>query len=226
MKSFILVADILGFSNVVSNLPPDNLSERMDAWVCLVQQTKCDTKIDRVKLVSDTIFAQVADSEDGMKRLFRFSKLLLERGLENSFFIRGAISHGEASWSNELIFGKAVLDAHRLESSLDWVGIACTEIDKELPWSWDLACRYPAPQKGREKVLSVPVIVWTPPDSFDILDKWDSRELHDDDTGFFWADFSKLSNTSIFFKYVRDSERKGLEPHKFHLGIFLNSYLP
>ena len=226
MNSYILVADILGFKNIVSNLPPDRLSKCIENWVHLVEKTRREMNVDRTHLVSDTLFAQVADSEDGMKRLFQFSKLLLERGLENSFLVRGAIAHGEVFCGGELIYGKAVLDAHRLEQSLDWIGIACTPIQKEIPWCWELVCRYPVLKKGGEQACDGPVIVWTPPESCDIAEIWASRELHKDDTGFPWASFSKLSNTCIFFKYVRDSKKKGLKPHEFHLKVFVNSYLP
>ena len=133
MANYLLVADVLGFSNIVKNLPSAKLEERVDTWINLVKNSKNDAEIEKLQLISDTVFALEDDSEDGFKRLLEFSKLLLERGMETFFPIRGAIARGDLSWSN-LIYGKALLDAYELERSLEWIGIACRQL-QDVPWS-------------------------------------------------------------------------------------------
>ena len=167
MNSYLLVADVLGFSNIVSNLSHDILSDRMNTWVGLVQEVGVETGIENIQLASDTLFAQEEDSQDGVMRLFRFSKILLERGIEEYFPIRGAITYGDVSWEKEMIYGKAVVKAHRLERSLDWIGIACGQLP-QIPWSWDLACTYPAPQKTGI-AETIPAIIWNIPNENDLF---------------------------------------------------------
>ena len=218
MKSFLLVADVLGFSNIVSNLSHDNLSERMGTWVSLVEETRDETGIKRMQLVSDTIFAQENDSEDEVKRLFGFSKLLLERGMKNSFPIRGAITYGEVSWKQDMIYGKAVVEANRLERSLDWIGIACGRLPK-IPWSWDLACTYPVPRKTG-KIETLPSIVWAIPTEIELFEKsTDGGLIKDHNEIVRWESQSKRINTNIFSKYVSHAKQAGLAPSEFNLDV-------
>ena len=226
MKSFLLVADVLGFSNIVSNLSHDNLSERMGTWVSLVEETRDETGIKRMQLVSDTLFAQEVDSKDGLERLFRFSKLLLERGMENSFPIRGAITHGEVSWDEDLIYGEAVVEAHRLERSLDWIGISCGDLP-DVPWSWDLACCYLVPQKGNEKAKFSVAIPWTTHEkkTSEFRGKWASGGLLKNREDITWAIYSKLFNTLLFEKYVRQCMEENLEPNDFNTEVYEKLYL-
>lgn len=222
MKSYLLVADVLGFSNIVSNLDHNDLSLRIETWTSLVEEVRQEKDIKHIQLISDTIFVQEEDSEDGLKRLFQFSKLLLERGTENYFPIRGAITHGEVSWGEDLIYGEAVIEAHHLERSLDWIGIACKEqfIDIPwLPWSWDLACRYPVPLK-KGSMTWFPGIIWNIPDELALFEKsTDEGLMKDEYEKVRWEHFSKVMNTVIFSEYIYHAKREELDPSKFHYHL-------
>ena len=124
MGSYFLVADVLGFSKIVLNLSHDDLDERMQCWTGLVAKARCEAHVDRIQLISDTVFVQVDDTDYGLEQLLIFSKLLLEYGIEQSFPIRGAISRGNVTWG-EFTYGRAVIEGHSLERSQDWIGIAC-----------------------------------------------------------------------------------------------------
>ena len=85
MGSYFLVADVLGFSKIVLNLSHDDLDERMQCWTGLVAKARCEAHIDRIQLISDTVFVQVDDTDHGLEQLLIFSKLLLEYGIDQSF---------------------------------------------------------------------------------------------------------------------------------------------
>ncbi len=218
MSSYVLVADVLGFSNIASNLSHDILSDRMNTWVGLVKDVGDETGIKYIQLASDTIFAQEEDSEDGVMRLFRFSKLLLERGIEKCFPIRGAITYGDVSWEKDMIYGKAVVKAHELEKALDWIGIACGKLPK-IPWSWDLVCTYPAPKKkGIAEVI--PAVIWNIPNEIELFDlSSDKGIMNGDDDKVRWENYTKPMNTIIFSKYIRNAKKVGYHPSEFDLSV-------
>ena len=215
MASYLLVADVLGFSNIVSNLSEDEMDERINAWISMVTEIKSETGLTSLQLVSDTVFAKEDDSEDGLKRLLRFSRLLLERGIENSFPVRGGIAYGHVTWGR-LIYGRAVIDAYRLERSLDWIGIGCERLPN-LPWSWDLICCYPVPRKAGPIGYSA-AVVWTTSNS-SLREGWGSSELFDARKGVTWENQSKIMNTILFLRYVREAKHSGFPPNSFITGV-------
>ncbi|MCY3823604.1 MAG: hypothetical protein OXG62_07015 [Nitrospinae bacterium] len=225
MKSYLLVADVLGFSNIVSNLHPNHLSRRMATWLHIVEETSREMEIKDIQLVSDTIFVREVVSEDGLQRLFQFSKLLLQRGMQNSFPIRGAITFGELTWG-KLIYGEAVIEAYNLERSLDWIGIACGKLP-DVPWSWDLACYYLVPKKGNEKATFSVAIPWPilEIETKDFRGKWTSGGLLKNKEDITWASYSKLFNTLLFFKYARQCMEENLQPNKFNSEVYEKLYL-
>ena len=66
MSSYLLVADVLGFSSIVSNLNHDELDERIPTWIGLTEDIKRATGIKDMQLISDTLFVREADSRDGL----------------------------------------------------------------------------------------------------------------------------------------------------------------
>ena len=122
---------------MITKLTDDRKSQRVGDWVDLVRTTKLQLGITDTQLISDTLFVKEEDSEDGLERLLRFAQVLLKKGIQMSFPIRGGIVHGNVAWG-ELTYGEAVIQAHKIERSLDWIGIACSpripRIDKF--WSW------------------------------------------------------------------------------------------
>ena len=223
MQSYLLVADVLGFSKILTNTSDNYLPERMKTWIDLVKNIQHDTNIKHVQLMSDTVFVHQEDhSKEGVDRLFQFSRILLERGLENSFPIRGAITYGHVSWEQELIYGKAVLDAALLERSLDWIGIACGPLPT-VPWSWDLTCCYPVPKKSGEVLLS-PAVVWTIPKADELVRRANSEGLMKAKEVYRWENYSKQINTLAFSKYIHLTKQEGLSPERFH-GKFPSYFL-
>lgn len=221
MENYLLVADVLGFSKMVSNSSDEILPERIDTWIRLVEEVSCETKIEKIQLISDTIFAKVTDSELEPERLFRFAQLLLERGMENSFPIRGAITYGEVSWGS-LIYGKAVIEAYRLERSLDWIGIACGQLPK-VPWSWELACCYPVPKKDGMVQLSA-AIVWNMPAAKEFIKQSTSGGLMQAGEIFRWEHYTKQLNTLNFSQYIRHAMQAGFDPERYPYQMPLQFY--
>ena len=146
---YFLICDILGFSGIVGNTDETELSARIDTWVSLAKNSAETAGVTELQLLSDTLFASTPDSSDGRGRLVRFSQTLLSEGLKQSLPIRGGISFGKYSWG-ELTYGKAVIAAHKIEASSEWVGVAC---DAGLPhiadhWGVDSLVCFPAPQRS------------------------------------------------------------------------------
>ena len=215
MNCYLLVADVLGFSNIVSNLKHGELDKRIPTWIGLVEAIKTEAGVEKMQLISDTLFVQEEDSREGLERLLRFSRSLLERGIEQSFPIRGAITHGEVTWG-ALTYGKPVIEAHRIERSLDWIGIACSP---HLPvaealWSWELLCVYPAPKKAGIVQL-MPVVVWSVPEPDELLKKSIGGGLYKAGAKLHWENLSKIEGTTLFATYVHHAHQSNWDPRKF-----------
>ncbi len=138
IPSYFMVADILGFSKMIRNLNGDQQAQRITEWTELVRDTGLEAGVKEIQLISDTLFAREEDSVDGLARLLKFAQLLLGNGVDKSFPLRGAIVHGNAAWG-KLPYGEAVILAHNMEQSLDWLGIACAPRLPRLDsmWNWD-----------------------------------------------------------------------------------------
>ena len=148
MNNYLLLCDVLGFSSITYNLDSDSLKRRITEWIDVVQTTKADTGVRDTQLISDTLFVLEQDSAAGLRRLLRFAQTLIERGIARSLPIRGAITYGGVEWG-PLIYGKPVIDAHQLERSLDWIGVACSPKLHRVDecWDWDLVVTYPPPKR-------------------------------------------------------------------------------
>ena len=151
---YFMVADILGFSRMIENLSGSQQAQRIAEWVELVQCAGFRAGVKERQLISDTLFAREEHSADGLARLLKFAQLLLESGGDKPFPLRGAIAQGNAAWG-ELPYGEAVIEAHTMEQSLDWMGIACAPRLPHLSslWNWDLVTVYPIPRKTAETRL-------------------------------------------------------------------------
>ncbi len=225
---YLMVADILGFSRMITNLPDSEKSQRVSEWVDLVKATQRLVGIKATQLMSDTLFVREEDSEDGLERLLRFAQLLLQKGMQKSFPIRGAIVHGNVAWG-ELTYGQPVIQAHKLERSLDWIGIACSSsiprIDKF--WSWDLVVLYPQPQDSGSIQL-IPAIAWDVPRSQELTAKAIDVRLYRLGDRVPEHVISKLEHTVQFGIYLRSGKRFCLNPGRFgHLSAmeFLESLI-
>ncbi len=212
---YLMVADILGFSRMITNLTDSEKSERISEWVDLVKTTQCLVGIKDAQLVSDTLFVREEDSEDGLARLLRFAQVLLQKGLQDSFPIRGAIAHGNVAWG-ELTYGTAVIQAHEIERSLDWIGVACSSRIPRIAkfWSWDLVVLYPQPEKSGPTHL-IPAIAWDVPRSRELTAKAIDVRLYRLGDRIPKQVLSKIEHTVQFGIYLRSGKRLGLNPSRF-----------
>ena len=216
---YFMVTDILGFSQLISNLPDDAQSQRINEWIDLVQNLKLEIGIKDTQLISDTLFVREEDSETGLGRLLQFAQLLLNRGIERSFPIRGAIVYGDAAWG-PLTYGRAVIQAHEAERSLDWIGIACSPKMPRIDsfWSWDLVAVYPAPQKsGLTRLL--PAVAWDVPLAQELVKKATGCGFFKAGERIPWHVTSKIERTLQFGMYLRWGKHLRLDPKSFR-GVF------
>jgi len=206
MKGYFFIADLLGFSELVNNLKHSDLIVRVNNWVSLVSNAAKECSIERYQLLSDTLFVSVNATKDDLGKLIKYARILLHKGLESSLPIRGAISHGDYEWSN-LIYGEAVINAHRLEVSQEWIGVSC---ESKLPhvedfWGLDSLICFPVPKKSSLIELQ-PVVGWDVP-SFDILVRkliFNSRGIPLE-----WKWGRKVRNTAEFGVYRSLLQTKG-----------------
>lgn len=212
MASYFLVADILGFSNIMENLKDEEQTRRIYGWIELVAETRRKTGVKEIQLISDTLFVKEEDSVHGLRRLLQFARLLLDDGIAKSIPLRGAIVYGEVIWG-ELTYGKAVVDAYRMERSLDWIGIACSP---EIPgisqmWDWELVVVYPVPKKAGFTQY-VPAISWNVPAAEELTKHVSQDGLLKDGDIIGWDVVSKVERTIQFGMYLRHGKANGLNP--------------
>ena len=214
-RCYFLVVDILGFSQLISNLDGVAQIQKINDWTKLVKETRRKTRIADIQLISDTLFAREELSPCGLRRLFKFAQLLLTRGIEQNFPLRGAIVCGDVAWG-ELTYGKAVLEAYELERSLDWIGIACSSGLPGLDsmWDWDLVAVYPVPRKsGRTQLM--PAVSWNIPTSEELLRKATAGGLVSEGDPIDWRVVSKVERTIQFGMYLAIGKKHRLNPKNY-----------
>jgi len=216
MEGYFLVADLLGFGRIAKNLEPKDLDERIRAWTTLVQDVAAKCKVDNTQLISDTVFSAAQPDSEGLLKLLRFSKCLLEKGVAESFPIRGAISYGPYEWGS-LTYGKAVIDAHELEKAQDWVGVTCANLLPHIEevWGVDLAVCFPTP-KIRGPIILHPVVSWAVPDFAMLASSLSKKGLTRKGETMDWKWGYKLTNTILFGMYTKMLRLAGGEAKRFH----------
>ena len=119
------VGDLLGFKNLLLNLPSNEQSKRVVDWIKLVEEGAKKFELPKYHLVSDTIFAGGENSRAGLEKLIDFSKYILESGTDLAFPVRGAITYGEVTWHPKVTFGRAIVEAFDLANNQEWIGTSC-----------------------------------------------------------------------------------------------------
>ena len=160
---YFLMADMLGFSQIVRNTAETDLDKRMGEWVSLIEVTASKYGLTQFQLISDTVFASAPSTDEDLLKLVGFSRDLLQDGVKQFFPIRGAIAHGQFAWG-KLTYGSAVIEAHKLEQAQSWLGVAC--IDMPIPqraWSLDCLVCYPPPFKQSRTIRCHAVVAWNVP---------------------------------------------------------------
>lgn len=70
----------------------------------------------KITTFSDSILISAADNHVGLMALGAYCCLIYHALFSNGFFARGAITKGELFESQDIVFGKALIDAYELES--------------------------------------------------------------------------------------------------------------
>ena len=213
---YFMVIDILGFSQITQNLKGEELAQRMIAWFNLVRTTAEESGVKDTQIISDTLFVREKDSVDGLKRLLKFARLMLERGLDKNFPLRGSIVHGDAAWGS-VVYGAAVTKAHEREQSLEWVGIAC---EPNLPsinqmWDWEVVAVYPVPTK-EGPVKLVPAVVWNVPETTELFQGAIAGGLTVAGEKLHWKIVNKWERTVQFGIYLRAGKSVGRDPRNWN----------
>ena len=218
VKDHYFLADLLGFSSIVSNLSGPALDKRIGDWVNLVQRIRPAAPGVEVQLISDTIFVREEGSEEGLKRLLSFCRTLLEEGIAHALPVRGAVTFGPLEWGT-LTYGKVVVEAHRLETDQDWIGVACVP---KLPhfkglWDWGRVVVYPVPMKSGTIRLH-PAVAWTVPATDELCRQTLGEGLFAAGDLIPWEWQRKISHTAAFGRYLRHAESGGANPKSFGRG--------
>ncbi len=218
-QGFVLVADLLGFGAMVSNLTrqgPGKLDDRITAWTKLVATAAEHAGVSQFRLMSDTVFAAVGNSRENFHRLVGFAQELLSVGIEQSFPIRGAIAGGSYVWG-DLTYGEAVIRAHALEQRQNWVGVAC-DLDAsphfEKAWNPERVVAYLVPMKSGTMQI-IPAVAWQVPKTHDLLSLMVQGGLLRHGEQLTWPVGEKLNNTALFGLYLEQLRIRKLSGEHF-----------
>jgi hypothetical protein len=216
LEGYFLMADILGFSKIIENTKDVELDSRIGSWVTLVEALAKEYDIHSLQLLSDTVFAGTNSTQTGLRSLIAFGRSLLQKGLDASFPVRGAISHGSYEFGR-LTYGKVVIKCHKIENAQEWMGIGC---DANLPhgegeWGLDSLVCYPVPMKSGPIVL-MPTVAWVVPDYKTLAGKLTGNGLTKKDDKLPWEWATKVKNTVEYGLYLRILACNNVKPSQFY----------
>ena len=218
-QGFVLVADLLGFGAMVSNLTRQGsgkLDDRIAAWTKLVATAAEHAGISQFRLMSDTVFAAVGDSREDFHRLVNFAQELLSTGMQASFPIRGGIAGGSYVWG-ELTYGEAVIRAHALEQRQNWIGVACNlDASPHLEYAWnpERIVAYLVPMKSGTMQI-IPAVAWQVPKTHDLGILMAQGGLVREGEALAWPVGEKLNNTVLFGLYLEQLRLRRLSGEHF-----------
>lgn len=216
MTGYVLLLDLLGFSNIVRNLPPEDLDTRINAWVSLIESAAKESSVSQVSMLSDTVFAATESSQEGLTSLVSMARSILNSGTRQAFPVKGAITHGDYNWGR-LVYGRAVIDAHELESQQAWIGISCaTDLPHlETMWGFDKLICYTTPKKSGHICIH-PVVSWDIPKYEQLQASTLKHGLSKAGEMLSWQWADKIQHTLAFSIYKRIISTSNCDPSKFH----------
>lgn len=219
---YLLIADILGFGNIIKNVSDDELSERISEWTTLVKELGAKHGLMNFQLLSDTLFLFVeGDNEELFETLVLYCQDLLQEGIKKSLPIKGAITFGKIDWG-DFIYGKAVIEAHNLEIKQNWIGITLNgnvpHIEKNYGVN-KIVC-YTPPMKSSD-IKIYPVITWDIPDFSTLASLTTMKGLTKKGEVLGWSWGEKIRNTIEFRVYL-----KMLKTSNFSGETFKGGFLP
>ena len=208
--AYVLWADILGFSNLMDKL--DSVEDRqrlVTDWKNLIQTAKDESGIAGAEAVhTDACLAFAQHNECGLKALIEFAQMLLNEGVQQKIFVRGAIDCGPIHGGKASHIDDTVRRAHEFEGNMQWVGIACTRnvTMHTALWSWDRLVVYPVPCKTGDVRLR-PAVVWGVPPAKELIDLIGARYLKDGDHAD-WTMIHKAQPTAQFGRYIEAGRKE------------------
>lgn len=127
-SGYVALFDVLGFSDRVMRGAFEGLDRYIDTVVNITQPHQQIGTI----LFSDTVVLYTFDeSDNSFDSIIHVTSSLFYELLNASIPVRGAISHGDFTRSDNdahgtVIAGRPIIDAHHYESRLQWIGIMLT----------------------------------------------------------------------------------------------------
>jgi hypothetical protein len=216
-----LVADLLGFRQMIQNLDQDRQRERVEKWAGIISTALDKHHAEHHLLVSDTLMVVCENTSRGVETLIDLSRELLENGIEESFLVRGAIACGEVAWEPGVIFGKAISSAYEFGNLANWIGISMhssTESNAKGLFKKDRLVRYPVPLKSGPALAS-PCVCWSVPEPYRLIGNSIANGLTPDTyiVQSTWAE--KIENTLLFSAYNKLLSREdGGDPSEFEVN--------
>lgn|GEM_PF-3108487 len=202
MEQFVLVADVLGFSAIMRNVPGELRSKRLDDWLGAINRSILPDQ--RRQVVSDTVFVTAATSEDGLRGLIQTARHLLEQGVVNNLPIRGAIARGDVDWQSDALWGPGVVEAYSLGQSTEWLGVVLAESTEPIPdalFDRRELVTFPTPFK-EGPVRMYANVRWAAPPASALAGLTTGGFLTDPKESLGWSWMRKLQFTSDFRLYL------------------------
>lgn len=215
-KGYFFCGDLLGFANIIKNLKPDELDNKIRLWVSLVDDLAERNDIKKIQLISDTVFAAVDDDKKELEKLVKFARELLNQCTPQSLLVRGAIVRGDFTFEGSFVYGNAVIRAHYLEQQQDWIGVMIDSddhINEQDHITMDLI-HYAVPMASME-IRTYPALNWNIP-QYELLSKYSTGgglTYVGEILGWKWG--AKMQNTVLFNLYTKFIRDNAAPPHLF-----------
>lgn len=214
-SGYFLAADILGFGEIITNLDPNEQDKKIDEWQELVERLTSKYKIKQFQLISDTLFVGMTDDVTSLQALVDFCSELLTITIRKSLPIRGAIAKGQFTWGKHLVYGRAVIAAHKHEVQQNWIGISFVPNTDGLNTLWGKLICYQIPKKAGENRMGA-AIRWDIPSLDELSCLLVSGGLTTSKTKIDQKWLSRLEQTIMFSLYIKLIEKSSLDFSQFH----------
>ena len=141
---FVLYLDIMGFKERVNRCETEALKNDLMSFKTkniklkpLLKSTTKDGEKDLLKMAqfSDSIVViSQSNTKDDLNRICRAAVILMQTAMESKFALRGSIAMGQMVFdeTNQLFFGKALVDAYLLEEQLAYYGVVFHESAEKI----------------------------------------------------------------------------------------------
>lgn len=208
-----LVADVLGFRQIMMNVPEDIRAERVKDWLGLAGMAK-EYGL-RHTIVSDTVFVAASPDEAGLSTLTTLAAKMLDGGISKALPIRGAIALGSGEYRAEGLWGAVIVDAYSCGQHADWLGVHCsTSVKAELSQNLRQLVTYPTPMKSGP-IRMYANVRWNIPPLHQLAEATTSGFLTKPDETLGWSWHRKIESTALFRMYLQLLEALGVNGEKY-----------